>query len=221
MASYTLNTTELEMHDLGLKPRYEIGELAVERGIFSSDPEWVLSNATPLTRSITEKLMPFVQHIDGYHLVVDTRVQRLMPGMYPSIPGWHCDNVPRSDYFAQPDLGKINPNVRHMTLTVSTHIDGVSNTEFLLGHLPVRHIDPSESVWRQVHERVHLGIHDSQFILDGTVCIFGQDSVHRASPCVRRGWRLFYRLAMMDKPPLGNHHSNVEQVYILSEKNGW
>lgn len=46
---------------------------------------------------------------DRKYIVVDTRVTMLMPGMYPSIPGWHTDGVPRGNEL-RPDVKK-EPNI--------------------------------------------------------------------------------------------------------------
>lgn len=32
---------------------------------------------------------------DRKHIIVDTKTHMLMPGMWPAIPGWHTDGVPR------------------------------------------------------------------------------------------------------------------------------
>lgn len=46
---------------------------------------------------------------DRKYIVVDTRVTMLMPGMYPSIPGWHTDGVPRGEEL-RPEVKK-EPNI--------------------------------------------------------------------------------------------------------------
>jgi hypothetical protein len=45
---------------------------------------------------------------DYDHIVVDTKVHMLAPGMFPAIPGWHTDGVPRGDTLSPQDKGLPN-----------------------------------------------------------------------------------------------------------------
>src|SRR5690606_11438434 len=92
----------------------------------------------------------------GLSEVIDVRVQRLMPGMYPSIPGWHCDAVPRPNYFAQPDFSLINPHTFHVTCLVDTSTERqlpVASTEFLAENLKFKYNEKAP-VWQQLHRQI-------------------------------------------------------------------
>lgn len=196
------------------------------RGIFSASPEWVRENCDSELQRLAnevcfERLYPQLQ--DGYHLVVDSRVQMLMPGMFPSIPGWHGDATPRNHYHGQPDLDAIHPDVRHMVVTFSTEWDGVSNTRWVVEPFRVDIDYESEvKVWRQVHRQVEAE-YTGDIIAspDGCFAEFGQATIHAASPAKRRGWRLFFRMGMYPRPPIGGKFRTQEQVYLLTEENGW
>lgn len=231
----------LTLIDSGFKGPFKIEELAEESSLHSVSLEWINKNGSPLIKEITQiayahlmkesnLMLLFPPYNKQLHLVVDVRIQRLMPGMYPSIPGWHCDAVPRNDYFAQPDLTKLDTKIKHLTLTLSTEKDGVSNTEFVNEGIPFEYKpeDRSMSVWQQVHRRVFYEANLNTVlplrtikVPDNKLAIFSQDTIHRASPCHKRGWRMFYRMAMMDKPALNTGLVREQQVYILSEENGW
>lgn len=213
---------------LGVQP---IEVIARERSVTSCSPEWVMANATPIIKDTTEEILSLMDSNgeelpSGYHYVVDARVQRLMPGMFPSIPGWHCDGVPRSSYTSQPDLTKVEPNARHAVVLFATG-NNVSNTEFI-NNTPVT-VDISDDpipVWRQVHRAVEnqrMGRNEiyTTTVTPGDIAIFDQCSIHRATPTQVRGWRIFYRLSMMPTPPMELGFTNQEQVYLLSEENGW
>ena len=59
---------------------------------------------------------------DGYHIVIDTKVVMLMPGMYPCIGGWHADAIERKN--GQPDLSTLNDNKgTHFIYSASTCVD--------------------------------------------------------------------------------------------------
>lgn len=204
----------------------EIRDLSFERSIQSASPEWVLRNGTPLIVRILRAILEVALHYEalpiGYHQVVDARVQRLMPGQFPSIPGWHGDAVPRADFHGQPDLGELDRlDVRHYAMLCGTD-DEVSNTEFVDNHPTTLSIDDEgPSVWQQVHRALESEKPPTFELPNGQVAAFACDSLHRARPVRTRGWRAFVRLAAMRNPPLENGFAGQQQVYVLSEANGW
>lgn len=152
--------------------------------------------------------------------VIDVRVQRLMPGMYPSIPGWHCDSVPRATYTSQPDFKLLHPHSFHLTCLLSTS-ENVSNTEFLDEEISVE-FDEDSAIWRQLHIAIeNAGPLKKVVAAPGRVYKFDSLTPHRTMPCVERGWRLFFRLSMYHNPPIVNKVPAAQQVYLLSEENGW
>lgn len=155
---------------------------------------------------------------EGLVDVLDTRLQRLMPGMYPAIPGWHCDDWPREDYHGQPNLYLIDRRVRHWTAIMATEDDGVSLTEFVSEPFELE-LKPGRSVWRQVHEHVVREQLPTWRAPLGAVVEFGPMAVHRASPATTRGWRWWARCSWRKSRPVTAHVG--EQVYVLSEANGW
>lgn len=204
-----------------------IEEIADEPSFFSSSLEFVTKHAGPLTKRILSAMESSVNKFWEYrgeneHLVIDTRVQRLMPGMYPSIPGWHCDNVKRESYYSQPDLSKMTEELSHVLGVISTHEEGVSSPEFIVSShtIPVNY-DSDDAVWKQVHNYIERSKHCVQKALDGGLYAFSQSTIHRAMPARYRGWRLFFRMSVLCTPPIGNKLTNSHQVYILSESCGW
>lgn len=204
-----------------------IADISQEKGIFSCSPDWVVENGTPLIKAMTEEIIADIETHQSmapdHYPVIDVRVQRLMPGMYPSIPGWHCDAIPRDSYYGQPDFTQVNKNVRHIVGTFSTHPHGVSNTIFLDGDQEVD-LDPElGSIYNQMHNELEGSDNLSTLRLDDSIWeIFDSLSAHKAAPTINRGWRIFYRASMLLTPALNDPSlKNFEQVYILSEANGW
>src|SRR5690606_10082560 len=73
-----------------------------ETMLFGADLAFAQENGGEITKQVIDSLPKFTVP-DDLHVVIDTRVNMLMRGYYPSIPGWHCDDVPRGEN-GQPDL---------------------------------------------------------------------------------------------------------------------
>ena len=143
-----------------------------------------------------------------------------MPGMYPAIPGWHCDDWPRPDYGAQPDPSMRHPLAYHITCFVDTFDGDLSATEYVLSQLQ---LDVSEGtpLWQQVHKQIEeLNVPRAR-MRGGAVYRFSGDTIHRATPAKARGWRYWFRFSTMHRKPDKALTPGPEQVYVLSEENGW
>lgn len=204
-------------------PIATIEEMAREPMVRSASLDFAIENGGPLTRRILHShdfdLVERLAMAFGLHIVIDTRVQMLMPGMFPSIPGWHCDAIPRGDYNSQPDFSKLNPNAGHYIGSISTHPNGVSNTRLLIDEIEVD-IKDDLPTWQQVHREVERVGADYYEMPDGIMTYFSPKTIHAASPTKNRGWRCWLRLSLYHHPPK-NEITNRTQVYILSEENGW
>lgn len=196
---------------------------------FGADPEFARLSGGPLTKlaiNLLEnsgelnKAKEFCE-VYGKFLVVDTRSHMLMPGMYPAIPGWHCDAYPRPKYGAQPDLKTANEETPHYVLHLSDQKDGVSNTKFLTEEITVN-IDP-EAVWKSVHDRVNNFVRDFPSLIftveDGQLIKFLQPTIHSASACHQKGWRWWFRLSCYHSPPQNSIRKQVQVYY--TEGGGW
>lgn len=193
-------------------------DIASEPKVLSASPEEVYKKEGTLAQKILYALGSF-DVPDGLYPVIDTRVHRLMPGMYPAIPGWHCDDWPRKDYISQPDPSLVNKEAYHIVCNIATSRH-VSNTEFNLDHHKFEW-DQKSPLWKELHSSIEKRNDVTRRqLLPGQIVKFSYDTPHRAMPCIERGWRFFFRLSMMHRPPVKSVH-NSEQVYILSEENGW
>lgn len=189
--------------------------------LYSASLEFAACYGGPLTRAVLRKL-PNWDPPNGFHWVVDTRTHMLMPGQYPAIPGWHCDGVPRGNYTAQPDLNQLRDDVWHVVAHVSTHPEGVSNTQFITEPYE---IDCDESrVWASVHEHLkRTDVELSGSVLtpgDGAITRFKMPTLHRATPAKHRGWRWWFRASMYYNRPVNQIRNHV-QVYTVGDGAGW
>ena len=216
----------LDVHPTKINLTPTMGQINREKGVHSWSPRKMEQSGTPMLQKISrEAIETFLPHLQkNYperHPVIDARVQRLMPGMYPSIPGWHCDACPRSDYHSQPDLNHgLGDEMAHVVCTFSTEQDGVSNTQFLTSDLELE-VDPSQKVWSQVHDQIQRVQPPIYELPDQTWALMNFNTVHAASPAKIRGARIFFRLSMMPNLAKDSDERSAEQVYILSEANGW
>lgn len=207
-------------------PPMSIPLLAAEPSLFSCSEEGVGIQGGVLAKLALKHIQSaFIHDIynakqEGLSPIIDVRVHRLMPGMFPAIPGWHCDAVPRNNNNGQPHFDAIHPATFHVTFTLSSEPGGVSNTEFVMDAVKFKIYHP-DNVYRQLHEEVERVSPMVRRVDDGVFVKFTPKTVHRATETHRRGWRMFMRFSMYHKPPIENGVPGQQQVYILSEKTGW
>jgi hypothetical protein len=201
-------------------------DLLAERSMYASSPLFVREKGSPLVnrllRDIEERYDYAISQAqrEGLAAVLDVRVHRLFPGQYPGIPGWHCDFVPRGSYSGQPNFSLCHPRAFHIALLLSDQPHGVSSTRFV--DQPIRpDLYDKEHVYRNLHHEVHRINPPIRTIKDGELVWFNQKTIHAASPCHRRGVRMFLRYSMIEKPVVANQFADQQQVYLLSEENGW
>jgi len=221
------------------KPVWTTDIIKNEPMMFSADPAFAHTHGRSLTREITRMLLHSKEYKeivmfapqDDFFTVIDTRVTMTMKGMYPSIPGWHCDDIPRSRTTGQPVLHGVNPFVQHFMVILSDQESTVSATEFL--NMTVELDIDLANVWQSVDHginermdtyRIHQKETDNHmnpmtsFIKPGDIVRFNQEAIHRASPTITPGWRFFYRLSITHRKP-ANEVRNQVQVY--ASENGW
>jgi hypothetical protein len=207
-------------------PPLSLEMLLKEPCLFSCSEEGVKEKGGVLARTALFHILNcYPQDIynakqEGLSAIVDVRIHRLFTGMYPAIPGWHCDAVPRSRLTGQPRFENINPRAFHVALTLSNEQAGVSNTEFVTDVIRTKIWDDNH-VYKDLHEQVEHLKPKTQHISDGRFVKFWPKTIHRASPSERRGVRMFFRFSMYHNPPIVNVVDGVQQVYLLKESNGW
>lgn len=191
-------------------------EIIGEPMLFSAEPIFAYRKGGPVTRRILDALPEDAWFPDfGRHIVIDTRLHMLMPGMYPAIPGWHCDAWPRGKE-GQPDtrdslIGR--KGIRHWVCIIGEP----SFTEFAADEVKI--VLDKDHVWRSVSKGVDGAPIATDFARDGEVVEFGIDQLHRATPADRHGWRFFLRLSHYQFEAQNQIRKQV-QVYT-TEHGGW
>ena len=199
-----------------MPPTASVEQIESEVMLHGASPAFAREHGGVLTHRILDAIEWKLEY--HKHYVIDTKSVMLMPGMYPSIPGWHCDGVIRNHQFAQPDLTKMNSEIKHWAGLVSSHHEGVSNTEFIQETMTIN--CDEHKVWSSVDKHLEsLEKLNTFHILDGDIIEFSQSTLHRAKPAINKGWRFFFRLSEYHMPPVNKIRHQV-QVYA-SSTSGW
>lgn len=186
--------------------------------IWSADLNFARRHGGPLTRRALEVLegeLPAIQEIErrGRYACIDTESQFLLIGQFPSIPGWHADAMLETEN-GQPDLSSISPDGLVYTLSISDQPGGVSRTLFAAQPLTVEY--DRDHVWRSVHRAAETFLLRRTLADEGAMIRFDQNTLHKPSPCYRKGWRFWFRLTLYHKPPK-NELLNRVQIYSPEE----
>ena len=210
--------------------RFSTNAVRSEPMLFGADLAFARENGGDITRHVLDTLATseeFVKWREAFEagelpqtsIVIDSRVNMLMPGMYPSIPGWHGDDVPRGVKYAQPDLNGVDTGeFMHFMVLFSDNATPVSATEFVVEPVTLD-VDP-ENVWKSVNAGVEALKPKTSKLREGDIIAFGQEALHRASPCVQAGWRFFMRVSFTYRKPVNEIRQQV-QVYMPIETSGW
>ena len=208
-----------------IEDRFGTAKIAKEPMIYSGDWDFTAIHGGPITRLIMGHLLASPEWHTAYstakredlNVVIDTRSNMLMKGMYPSIPGWHCDDVPRSEKYAQPDLNLISDEVQHFMVLLSDNARAVARTEFI-AQPTIISIDEND-VWNSVNEAIEARPQIKKgYLEEGDIIRFSQKAIHRASLCEHPGWRFFFRASITHRKP-ANEIRNQVQVYVT--RSGW
>ena len=208
--------------------KFDVDIIKNEPMIFSGDLGFARKNSGIITNSILDALEATEEFKVAYekrgenNLVIDTRVNMVMPGQYPSIPGWHCDDVPRKDNNSQPDFSLCSKNTQHFMVLVSDKAQYISGTEFATKdwELDIDQNNVWNSLDRGMKDYINCNPGGTRFVHDGELIQFNQLAVHRASPAKRNGWRLFFRASITYRQPK-NEIRNQVQVYVDLNNAGW
>jgi hypothetical protein len=185
----------------------------------------------PIRRFIDEALDDVGRNHGWLHASIDSRTHLLMPGMYPCIPGWHCDDFYRPDSAkGQPDLVNVAekaPSVHYaMVLDVGTG----SLTEFLTRPM----VDPGydaclfgrqphdpATLYAKAHEWIEREKEPRRAVESGEVVRFDPLAFHRGMPATGQGWRHFVRLTLSNHYGPKDEVRTQTQVYLVDPFGGW
>lgn len=140
---------------------------------------------------------------------LDIKIHMLMPGQYPCIPNWHCDNVPRID-------GKLCYDKADPDVPMYIWISSGPETEFL--QRPHECFTPTDH--GQLRELIGWMGTPRFRLQPQTWYRFDQLSPHRGHAATENCWRIFARLTPREIAPGRPVISKIRrhaQVYLPSD----
>ena len=204
-----------------------IKNIAKEPMLFSAGFNYAMKHGGGMTRMILREIDRIqrqewsILQPPGRHVIpiIDTRVHMLMPGMWPAIPGWHCDHVPRKGIKQQPDLPEADPMQKNYQVLI-TSCGSLAPTIMLNQDIVVpfnyRNVyGPIDEYLSKKEKKLSL-----VECLPGNLYQFTGQTLHRASMATRKGWRFFFRMSMLTTAPANQIRQQV-QVYVERAGQGW
>ncbi len=158
-------------------------------------------------------------HPEFKYCSIDTRSHMLMKGMYPCIPGWHCDDFYRPDKESQPGLANVlkeAPAIHYMVI-----LGDCSKTEFPTVNLTlpdtsevVAKFGPEKPLYLTYDELIAENI-TTRSVEPETLYSFGPLCFHRGQAATHNGWRYFARITLSNHREPKNEIRYQTQVYTL------
>ena len=189
---------------------------------FNADFNFAMEKGGDITRAFLNALpMDWKQA----PLVFDSRVHMLMPEWFPCIPGWHHDDVPRTEKTDnQPDYD--NPKYK------SEHILGLVNADicptlFALGECEMPAVKEGDIIYEKWDAEVQALVKNEQMHLhycaDRTLYFFDWQTFHTGTKAASNGWRWFGRVSRnTDRVHTVTNEIRVNaQVYLENPNKGW
>lgn len=187
--------------------------------LFSADQEFARINGGELTNRFINCLSK--EFLQSPELIIDSRVHMLMPGMYPCIPGFHHDDVPRERSDGQPEYLKPSYRSKHCMMIMG----GGARTKFALGNAPFPEVPLNQKYYKVWHpivtDYLEMGIlkrYDADF---GRVIYFDDRTWHEGTPAYETAFRFFIRASINTNRKPKNEIRTQTQVYLEVPMEGW
>ena len=144
---------------------------------------------------------------DRKHIVVDTKIHMLLPGMCPAIPGWHTDGVPRGESLDPTAKAKPNIHAQEDMESPSFHLL-VTGDSCLTEFIEDRNVEievpeePSTELYkmvsRQVNDAVTNGDVKSYEMPSCTAVEWDWWDLHTGTAAKHHEWRFLIRVTESD-----------------------
>lgn len=197
-----------------------VEEIKSEPMLFRATLPFAVENGGPLTRNFLAHLNASGPRWQG-DMVIDSRVHMLMPGMWPCIPGWHHDDIPRTRSDRQPNYETPEYHSDHCMAIWGD----CSHTEFALGVADIPIPPVGTKVYKFIDPLVEAacitGSLERFFAPERTLVFFDCDSWHRGSEATHRGFRFFIRATRGTNIKPANETRLNANVYMPVMEEGW
>ena len=171
---------------------------------------------------------------DRSNIIVDTKVHFLMPGMAPSIPGWHTDGVPRGSELnpsstGQPvvsamESGEVSEPHYHLLVTGTHCPTAFADRPFEFAVDDSMGRDLYKAMTEHVEAMIEAGDMNVVYTPASRVLEWDWWTVHSATMATGRGWRYLIRVTETDhitpRTNPGDFIRTQNNVYVPTEY-GW
>lgn len=141
------------------------------------------------------------------HIIVDTKVHMLLPGMCPAIPGWHTDGVPRGN--SLDPTAKQAPNINsqeeldspifHLLVTGESCLTQFIKERSFDLNVPKK---PDSSLYKMVTEQVSQKVENGELtayeVPSCTAVMWDWWEIHTGIPAKSHEWRFLIRVTESD-----------------------
>jgi hypothetical protein len=197
----------------------EVRSIPEQKGLpqlYRADLEFAKSKGDTAFNALIEQIEALFAG-DGFeHTSIDTRTHMLMEGMYPCIPGWHCDDFYRPNG-GQPDLENVEKEApqKHYLIVLGdcslTEFIKPGNTTFAPSPKELPKDNPCYFYYDKMFEEDKF---DTVFVEPNKIYSFGPLAFHRGSPATKNGFRTFIRLTRSNHRKPKNELRYQSNVYI-------
>ena len=182
--------------------------------LFRASFDFAMLNGGPLTREFLKKL-------GREDVVIDSRVHMLMPKMYPCIPGWHHDDVPRERSDGQPNYDNPSYKAKHCLALWGD----CSLTQFAVGEHDIEIPEVGKVIYRelspQVEKLCETGVLKREIAPECQLVFFDWNSWHAGSETTKHGFRFFIRASWECPLVFKNEIRHNANVYMKELDAGW
>lgn len=144
-----MDNQKMQVIDLN-KDRYNVDWSKCHNGVMLCDFNQVAELMPEVAPICSELIFSGMLELSAMEYVVDVKIHMLMPNMYPCIPNWHCDFLPRDEN------GKRINEKPDRWLKMYEWISGPPYTEFKRADGSTYFIEPQK--WHAFDQRdIHRG----------------------------------------------------------------
>lgn len=216
--SYRFESHVLEFVEDPL-PGFTDDEIKNEPMLYSCDYATTRKLGGPITHAFLDKVLPTVRSNPSF--IFDSRSHMLMPGMFPCIPGYHHDDVPRTAPGGQPNYDNPAYDAGHVMAIVGD----ASKTEFAVGTADFPAVPEGQRVYEFWHEEVMKKLAAGELKMTeakpGHIIYFNSRTWHRGTAATKHGWRWFGRASYNTQRRCVNEQRMQVQVYLPVVNAGW
>ncbi len=195
---------------IGVLPDYDQEAIRNEPMLFSASVDFAKINGGPITNA-------FLYYIVGDDWIVDSKTVMLMRGMFPCIPGWHHDDVPRTRADGQPNYDTPEYRSEH----IASVVGDASLTEYISQAVEVPEIPIGRKIYQAWDRYLEALDPLRQQVSSGDVVSFSWQTFHRGMKATKNGWRFFIRASRNTTRPFKNEIRKQVQVYLDDASLGW